>query len=208
MEYPLYESPPLESRYVVNMSPARHLSLVLVGSPRAGGRSSRAASALERELAGRGDAVTVFPLAERHVAGCTGCGVCERTGECAIDDDWAELESLLGAADELFVVAPVYFSGPSPVLASALSRMQVFWARRYRFGREMPPERDAHLIVVGDGGDPFGTEPLETMCTSALNSTGLRLTPERIRRLIGDADSPETGGPLLTGDSPSGVVGQ
>ena len=202
VEYPLpWQSPlasfALKGRYAVNMSSTRHLSLVLVGSPRVGGRCAAIASELARELGHSrqsGTDVAVWPLAEHSVAGCTGCGACGQSGECAIDDDWAELESLLGAADELFVVAPVYFSGPSPALASALSRMQVFWARRYRLGCELPPERDAHLVVVGDGGDSFGTSPLETVCTSALNSTGLRLAPERIWRLIGEGDETRDAG--------------
>lgn len=48
-------------------------------------------------------------------------------------------------------------------------------------------KRPAHLVVIGDGGDPFGTEPLETICTSALNCADLRIEPQRIHRLIGDA---------------------
>lgn len=35
-------------------------------------------------------------------------------------------------------------------------------------------------------GETYGTEPLETICTSALNCANLRIEPDRIMRMIGD----------------------
>ena len=146
---------------------------MLVGSPRAQGRSAALAAELAAHLQALGTQVTTWPLATRPVAACTGCGACSKTGECCLHDAaWRELEPQLAGTDLLFVVAPLYFAGPCAQLAALL-------------GRPMPPARPAHLLVVGEGGDPFGSEPLQTICTSALNSVNLRITAQRTHSFVG-----------------------
>ena len=162
-------------------------ALVLVGSPRENGRSAKLAQALAGELRAHGVATTLWPLAQYPVAACNGCGSCSRTGECRIvNDPWHVLSRHMDSADVLFVVAPVYFAGPSGWLKAALDRCQVYWARKYVLHEEMPPMRPAYLCVVGDGGDPFGSQPLETICTSALNCANLRVEEHRIFRFVGE----------------------
>ena len=159
---------------------------MLVGSPRAQGRSATLAAELAAQLQAQGAQATTWPLATRPVAACTGCGACSKTGECCLQDAaWRELEPQLAGTDLLFVVAPLYFAGPTAQLAALLGRCQVFWARRYVLGRPLPPARPAHLLVVGEGGDPFGSEPLQTICTSALNSVNLRITAQRTHSFVG-----------------------
>ena len=161
--------------------------LVLVGSPRKEGRSAAAAQALAAELRQLGCKVCLYPLAEYPVAACTACASCSATGECIIaGDGFGVLSRHMDSCAAAVVVAPVYFAGPSGWLKAALDRCQVYWARRYLLGRPLPPERPAHLLVMGEGGDPFGYEPLVTIATSALNSTGLRLAPERVHDFVGD----------------------
>ena len=161
-------------------------ALVLVGSPRAKGRSAALADELAAQLQAQGAQATIWALATRPVAACTGCGACSKAGECCLNDAaWRELEPLLAGVDLLFVVAPLYFAGPCAQLAALLGRCQVFWARRYVLGRPMPPARPAHLLVVGEGGDPFGSQPLQTICTSALNSANLRITAQRTHSFVG-----------------------
>ena len=155
--------------------------LVLVGSPRKEGRSAALAKALAAELRQLGCRVCLYPLAEYPVAACTGCGSCSATGECVIaGDGFGVLSRHMDSCSAAVVVAPVYFAGPSGWLKDALDRCQVYWARRYQLGRPLPPQRPAHLLAVGEGGDPFGFEPLVAITTSALNSTGLRLEPQRV----------------------------
>lgn len=159
--------------------------LVLVGSPHENGTSSAFAAAIEDALAGFGVKPCVWPLAQHPVAACYNCGACQRTGECRIvGDPWPTLARHMCSADLMFLIAPAYFAGPPAHLKAALDRCQMFWARKYVLKRELPPKRPCHLLVLGDGGDPFGTAPLEVICTSALNCANLRID-DNIHRFVG-----------------------
>lgn len=161
--------------------------LMLVGSPHEHGKSSQLAAELARIARDRGAEVTLYELSKYPVAACTGCGACQKTGSCVIaNDGWGVLSKHMESCDAFVLVAPVYFAGPSGWLKAALDRCQMYWARKYILERDVPAKRPAHLIVIGDGGDPFGSGPLETICTSALNCANLRITPERTHRMIGD----------------------
>ncbi len=161
--------------------------LILVGSPQEDGRCAKAAQAIRDVLRLRGVKSCLFPLAKYPVAACTGCGTCGTTGECVIKgDSFNVLSRHMDSCDALIVVSPVYFAGPSAWLKAALDRCQVYWACRYRLKQPMPAKRPAHLVVVGEGGDPFGYEPLVTICTSALNSAGLRVSEDTVHDFVGD----------------------
>ena len=150
--------------------------LLLMASPRVNGRCGALAAKLEQALGQLGAQVTTYPLPTYPVAACNGCGACNVTGDCVIvSDGFGVLSRHMDAADALVIVTPVFFSGPCGLFKAALDRCQVYWSRRYLLKQPMPPRRPAHLVVVGEGGDPFGYEPLVTICTSALNSTGLRV---------------------------------
>lgn len=163
-------------------------ALVIVGSPHGGGRSTALARAVADALRERGVEPTCWHLAARPIAPCVNCGACQTTGDCRIaDDSWPELAWHLEHCDLAFLVAPVYFAGPAACLKAMLDRCQMFWARKYVLGRAVPSKRPCHLLVVGDGGDPFGSEPLERICTSALNCANVRvgMQGENIHRFIG-----------------------
>lgn len=161
--------------------------LVLVGSPREDGRCAKLAQIIRAELHVRGSKCCLYPLAKHPVAACNGCGSCMATGECVITGDgFGVLSRHMDSCVAAVVVAPVYFAGPSAWLKAALDRCQVYWSRRYRLGRPMPQSRPAHLLAVGEGGDPFGFDPLAIICKSALNSTGLRITDERVHDFVGE----------------------
>lgn len=173
----------------MTMAPAAEV-LILVGSPREDGKSARIAEKIAEILRGKGVKAMLFPLSKYPVAACTGCGRCSITGECCITgDSWGVLSKHMQSCDAMVLVAPLYFAGPSGWLKAALDRCQMFWARKYVLHEGVPPKRPAHLVVIGEGGDPFGSAPLEAICTSALNCAELRIDKPRITRLIGDAYS-------------------
>lgn len=161
--------------------------LILVGSPREKGRSAQFGMALAQNLRAQNLRAALFEVAKHPVAACTGCGVCLQTGDCCIvGDAWGVLSKHMESCATFVVVAPVYFAGPSGWLKAVLDRCQMYWARKYVLHEGVPAQRPAHLVVIGEGGDPFGSEPLETICTSALNCVNLRVDAERITRLIGE----------------------
>lgn len=160
---------------------------VLVGSPRRAGNCARFAARLEACLREAGADPALFPLPDYEVAGCTGCGACEKTGACVLGAREGRggrpgfsrlLEGLL-ACEALALVAPVYFSGPPSQLKAALDRMQPLWCRRYLLGTNpvLPAaaRKPLHLFIVGAGGDPFGHDALVSCARSSLRMADFEL---------------------------------
>jgi len=65
--------------------------LIISTSPRAGGNTDLLCDQVARGAAEAGAAVEKVSLRELKISPCTECGVCERTGECAINDDMQPL---------------------------------------------------------------------------------------------------------------------
>ena len=91
--------------------------LVLCGSPRKNGVSSRYATRLIADLEAKGVAVEHWNVADHAVGGCIGCEECrralqrvecsERLTRCVVRDDMDGLYALLDGAAAVHVVAPV-----------------------------------------------------------------------------------------------------
>ena len=166
--------------------------LIVVGSPRANGRSAALADQLFEACIEDcpDDEVALAPVSTLDIAGCTGCDFC-RDGEtladlggpvgendvgdgrfrCAIRDDMDEVYPLIDVADELIVVSPVYFAGAPSQFKALLDRLQpYFWT-----DARTQPKRPAVLHVVGEGGDSHGFAPLAGTVRSALAVAGFRL---------------------------------
>ncbi len=184
--------------------------LIIVGSPRVEGRSGALADLLFEACIEEcpDDEVFLAPASTLSVAGCTACDWCKRktAGElevderaaeeafeeqrgedtpahrCVIRDDMDDVYPLLEDADELIVVAPVFFAGPSSQLKALLDRFQPYFWTRTRARR-----RPATLHVVGEGGDPHGFDPLVGVVRSAAAVAGFRL--ERVLDWVGKIDA-------------------
>lgn len=184
--------------------------LIIVGSPRVEGRSGALADLLFESCIEEcpEDEVFLAPVSTLEVAGCNACDWCKRkaSGEdvgsddgdkaadvsdfpseedanrrCVIRDDMDDIYPLLEDADELIVVAPVYFAGPSSQLKAVLDRFQPYFWTRQRARR-----RPCTLHVVGEGGDPHGFDPLVGTVRSAAAVAGFRL--ERVLDWVGKID--------------------
>ncbi len=189
------------------------LVCVLAGSPHRGGASEALAAHVARGVERAGCRADLLRLADFALAGCTGCGACERTGACVLDaperrraaapdgrPGFPDLYARLDAADALALVAPVYFSGPPSQLKAVLDRMQPLWSQRYLLhSRPVVPldaRRPFDLFVVGSGGDPFGFDALVSCVRSALRMADFELRARhdcigyRSARPVGDGLPP------------------
>lgn len=160
-------------------------AVVLMASPRRGGRCERWAQEEAVRLQGESGAPTpVIRVADLHIAGCRACDACRMSPghTCVIRDDMDSVNELLNSVDTLSIVSPAYFAGPPAQLKALLDRLQPhFWR-----GTRKQPKRCASLCVVGDGGDPHGYQPLEIIVRSALAVAGFKL--EDVRARIGASD--------------------
>ena len=149
---------------------AKHL--VISASPRALGKSARAAKDLAALLGKTfsADDVDVMRLSDMNVHHCMGCNTCEND-DCFMEDDMGAIDEALDSADALYIVSPVYFAGPPANYKAVLDRLQP----RYWTWKKGQSRRPVTLIAIGDGGDPYGYDPLVTCTSSALSVAGFVL---------------------------------
>ena len=155
--------------------------VIIVGSPREGGKSAALADELFEGCIEEcpDDYVIMLPVSTMDIAPCVNCGGCAgATPEtpaderCVLADDMALVYEALDDADELLIVAPVFFAGPSASLKALMDRLQPY-CRMY--GGRTPKKRPAYLYIVGDGGDPYGYDPLIVCVKSAFACGGFTL---------------------------------
>jgi multimeric flavodoxin WrbA len=157
-----------------------HNIVVVVGSPRPRGVSNQLARQLVDAIGKKAFDLrfSVWRTSDHRIAPCDGCETCRAAYRCRHRDDMDGLTDLLDAADQLLVVCPVYFAGPPAQFKAVLDRLQPYWERRC--GPTMreefrKPVRPASIVVVGEGSDPHGYEPLIGCVRSALGAAGFSL---------------------------------
>ena len=168
---------------------------IICGSPRLEGNSHAVAGYLADALRLRfpADELRFFSVAQGGVNACMGCNSCERTGRCWRSDMMGQVIAALDDSTEVFVVSPVYFSGPPSQLKALFDRFQPLYYRMLKQSEEMRTnascpsdsgfdkeqtmieKRPVYLLAVGDGGDPHGFSPLEGTCRSAFGVAGYSL---------------------------------
>jgi len=125
-------------------------------SPRRGGNSD---ILLGRALDGARDAgveVSLLRATALSIPGCRGCGACEQTGECALQDAMQEVYPQLDRAERIILASPVYFYGFPAQVKALIDRAQALWSRRML--EKSPDQRKRHdrgkgyLIAVGATG--------------------------------------------------------
>lgn len=106
-------------------------TLIILGSPRKKGNSETLVQAVAEGLESSGETVEYVRLNELSMRPCQGCGGCDKTGTCVIDDDLKDVYSLVDRADRIIMTTPVYFYTVSAQLKIFMDRMQALWARKY-----------------------------------------------------------------------------
>ena len=119
--------------------------VVLSGSPRKDGNTTRLAEAFIEGAKAAGKNISLFRVAGLHIGGCRGCGHCfKHQGVCIQTDDMPPILDALRKADALVLASPVYYFGVSAQIKLAIDR---FYAL-LEVG--MPVKRAALLMTCGD----------------------------------------------------------
>ena len=108
--------------------------LMINGSPHREGCSKLALDEMKRVFAAEGIETELIELGAGPVSGCTACGVCRKTGVCAVDDAVNGAIKKLEAADALVVATPVHYASPAGALLAFLDRM--FYAGGAKFAHK------------------------------------------------------------------------
>jgi len=110
------------------------LVLGLKGSPRKKGNTDYLLRLFLDGAGKRGWETEVVDAVKERFEPCIGCGNCERTGFCIMDDAMPEkFFSLVRRADVIVVSVPVYFYAVPARIKALMDRTQTLWSRKYIF---------------------------------------------------------------------------
>lgn len=171
------------------------------------------------------DGASIVSIASLEVAPCVGCDRCKvelpedspergripevddplrqapiayksnaSAHQCFMHDDMDDMRLHLDAANHLTVISPLYFAAPPAQLKAVLDRLQPYFWSNIRSRTRKRRTFDVH--VVGEGGNPYGFDPLVGTLRSALGVCGFKLErvfdwTDRISEtgeILGDAD--------------------
>ena len=141
--------------------------LCILGSPRKKGNSETLTNQVIAELEGR-HTVTTLRLNPLDISPCQGCGGCNKSGTCVIDDDMTPLYQQVDEADRLLLATPVYFYNVSGQMKCFIDRFQARWARKYLLNQAHRPDeqRSLHLLATAatKGAKVFDAAILTARC--------------------------------------------
>ncbi len=126
--------------------------LIFLGSPRKKGNSEMLAEAICRGIEQAGGSFELVRLCALQFSPCIGCGGCDKTGHCVVEDQMIPLYEKIESARRLMIVSPVYFYSITAQAKAFVDRCQALWNRKYlkvKAGTwQQDPERKGYLVSV------------------------------------------------------------
>lgn len=102
--------------------------LILSGSPRKGGNSDLLCDAFMKGAQESGNQVEKVFIRSKKIAPCNACYFCKQSGgQCAINDDMAEILDKIQAADVIVMASPVYFYSIDSQMKAVIDRSVARW---------------------------------------------------------------------------------
>lgn len=158
--------------------------LCIAGSPRRHGNSEQLLDALAAGVTEAGGEAVRLRAVDAGVNPCRGCNACSKTGTCILRDGMDDVYPQLDAADVIVVATSVFFATVPAVLKALYDRCQPYWARRFVLGEPRPAhKRPGAILVVGGGGDPFGTTCAVTATRSVF--AVLNVSADQVLEVVG-----------------------
>lgn len=96
--------------------------LIISSSARENGNSDTLCNEFMKGALESGHSVHKIRLAEKSIAYCTGCGVCNETAKCVIRDDMDDILKRMVEADVIVLATPVYFYSMNAQLKTMIDR--------------------------------------------------------------------------------------
>lgn len=122
--------------------------LVLNGSPRPQGNTSRMIHAFEEGAKKVGHDIEVIDVCKKKIAGCLACEYCHNKGQgkCIQNDDMQEIYEHLNTCDMLVLASPIYYHGITAQLKCAIDRF-------YSVAYPKKPENLKKVAMILSSGD-------------------------------------------------------
>lgn len=104
--------------------------LAVNGSPRKGGNSEILLAAVKEGIEVAGGRVETIRLNSLKIRPCQGCGGCNKTGECVLEDDMTPLYEKILSVDRIIIASPIYFYSVTAQAKTFIDRTQALWSRK------------------------------------------------------------------------------
>lgn len=97
-----------------------------------------------------GNEVEYFSLKNKDIHFCIGCLACQKTGNCVIKDDVADLMNSVINADVVVWATPIYYYEMSGQMKTLIDRLNPMYSKDYKF-------RDVYLLATAaeEGDEVF-----------------------------------------------------
>lgn len=126
--------------------------LIFNGSPRKGGNSEILLNAMIKGIEQAGGEAEVIRLCDLNIQPCIGCGGCDKTGKCVLEDDMIELCEKIIASKRVIIASPIYFYGVTAQAKAFIDRTQALWSWKRLMAEKgewhKDPERKGVLVSV------------------------------------------------------------
>jgi len=117
----------------------------IYGSPRPNGNTDKMLDAFLDGAREAGVWVDTVYVRKLSLQGCIGCGGCDETGQCVVQDDMQHVYPLLEQADGIVLASPVYFYNVTGQVKLLIDRCQAL------FMKKMLNEADARHAAASKG---------------------------------------------------------
>ena len=130
--------------------------LVLMSAGTRQGNTDRLTDAYIKGLSEKGHSVTKVYLGSMRMAGCRGCGVCQRLAhQCTVRDDMQDIYPLFAECDTVVMASPLYFWTITAKLKSFIDRLYAISVD------DKYPQKDSVLLMTaGDDNDTTFEQPI------------------------------------------------
>ena len=118
--------------------------LGIAGSPRLNGNTSLLLDEALNGAKAAGASVNKIIVCNRDIYPCQGCGDCNKTGECTVDDAMDKIYSLTTQAHGIIMAAPIYFNSLNAQTKALIDRHQCLWTRKVLLGEDITDPETRH----------------------------------------------------------------
>uniref|UniRef100_A0A831ZVU9 Flavodoxin family protein n=1 Tax=Desulfacinum infernum TaxID=35837 RepID=A0A831ZVU9_9BACT len=102
----------------------------IYGSPRPNGNTDKMLDAFLEGARKAGAWVDALYVRKLSLQGCIGCGGCDETGQCVVQDDMQQVYPLLEEADGIVLASPVYFYNVTGQVKLLIDRCQALFMKK------------------------------------------------------------------------------
>jgi multimeric flavodoxin WrbA len=124
--------------------------LGISGSPRKDGNTDTIIKEALNAANEEGAEIELIRLSDYNLSPCTACGVCHKTKDCSIKDDYEKLYQLIAKSDGIIIGSPSYFQGVTAQMKTFIDRIGFVCLARGR--RDFEGKAGAAIAVARRSG--------------------------------------------------------